>query len=98
MIEPERSSVSARSSLSHHVPAAERARSDVVVNNSLILTPGESVVLTPGSIFKELPATGNPDPLANWVSRAWSGNHADLDGYLAAGGFRGVHHGRVAVQ
>ena len=29
---------------------------------------------------------------------AWSGNHADLNGYLGAGGFRKVHHGRIPVR
>lgn len=30
--------------------------------------------------------------------RAWSGNHAELEAYLAAGGFRKVHHGRIPVR
>ncbi|WP_433716958.1 hypothetical protein ACQP2U_43530 (plasmid) [Nocardia sp. CA-084685] len=29
--------------------------------------------------------------------RAWSGTSAQLDGYLAAGGFHAVHHGRIPV-
>lgn len=53
----------------------------------------------------ELPA--NPEfteaARASWGvlvvgERAWSGNHAELDGYLAAGGYRKVHHGRIPVR
>ncbi len=30
--------------------------------------------------------------------REWSGNHAELDRYLATDGFRKVHHGRIPIR
>ncbi|WP_280394297.1 hypothetical protein [Nocardia brasiliensis] len=58
-----------------------------------------------GEWSTELPA--NPDFTAaariGWGvlivgERSWSGNHAELDRYLSADGYRAVHHGRVPIR